>query len=219
MPLPFLGALGGALSSIAKPLIGGALSLFGGAKSDAANKDLQMKFAKNAIQWKVEDAKKAGIHPLYALGAPTMSPSVSVGQTGAALADMGQDISRAVAVGGNEVDRKIQALSLERAGLENELLRTQINRAQMPPPSPIGSKSIIAGQSQTPAIAVGGQVFNTDPGTSDAQVIQNRYGEPAEWLAAPVIAWQDLKKHLAGKSVFEIMKMIDDRTKVFGPSR
>ena len=31
---------------------------------------------KNNIQWRVEDAKKAGLHPLYALGAPTISNTV-----------------------------------------------------------------------------------------------------------------------------------------------
>lgn len=30
----------------------------------------------NQIQWRVKDAEKAGVHPLYALGAPTVSPAV-----------------------------------------------------------------------------------------------------------------------------------------------
>lgn len=38
------------------------------------------------IQWRVEDAKKAGIHPLYALGANISSPTVTTGSTGSDLA-------------------------------------------------------------------------------------------------------------------------------------
>ena len=38
-------------------------------KANATNLHL----AKNSIKYRVEDAKQSGIHPLYALGAPTMS--------------------------------------------------------------------------------------------------------------------------------------------------
>lgn len=38
------------------------------------------------IQWRVEDAKKAGIHPLYAMGANIGSPTVTAGSAGADLA-------------------------------------------------------------------------------------------------------------------------------------
>lgn len=42
--------------------------------------DLAREFAKNGIQWRVEDAKKAGLHPLYALGAgATASPPQLLG--------------------------------------------------------------------------------------------------------------------------------------------
>lgn len=47
----------------------------------AKNADLQKTFAKMGVQWRVNDAKKAGIHPLAALGAQTFSGSpISVGQ-------------------------------------------------------------------------------------------------------------------------------------------
>jgi hypothetical protein len=41
------------------------------------NAALQREFAQNSIQWKVKDAKKAGLHPLYGIGANTVSPSAS----------------------------------------------------------------------------------------------------------------------------------------------
>lgn len=61
----------------------------------------QKKFAQNAIQWKVADAIKAGIHPLYALGAETVSfQPTGVGSAdmafGKGIADAGQHLGRAV---------------------------------------------------------------------------------------------------------------------------
>ena len=35
----------------------------------------QYEFAQTSVQWKAEDARKAGLHPLFALGAPTQAPS------------------------------------------------------------------------------------------------------------------------------------------------
>lgn len=83
---------------------------------------MQREFAQHGLRWKVEDAKRAGIHPLYAVGAPAQSPSpVSVTQqpkTGVAegLAAAGQNISRAV-----------QATMSERERLQNDLLKAQID--------------------------------------------------------------------------------------------
>lgn len=43
--------------------------------NNRTNNQLQYDFAQKGIQWRVNDAKKAGIHPLAALGANTNSPS------------------------------------------------------------------------------------------------------------------------------------------------
>src|SRR5262245_6914522 len=69
--------------------------------------DMQREFAQHGIQWKVEDAKRAGIHPLYALGASTSSPSpvhVQGGDYGISAA--GQDVSRAIMASQDADDRK-----------------------------------------------------------------------------------------------------------------
>lgn len=116
--------LGGSLISAGSKLLG---SLFGGSNDDTW--DHTKTLAKNQIQWKVADAKAAGVSPLYALGAPTMSYSGSVGgepSLGSTLSDMGQDIGRAVAAKQTAPERAVQALVLEKAGLENEYLREQI---------------------------------------------------------------------------------------------
>jgi hypothetical protein len=105
-----------------------------------ANKNiaLQKKFAKRGIRWKVRDATKAGLHPLAALGAQTHSfAPVSAGQqayTGQASAysQAGQDIGGSIqanmptAVAQRKQDAAMANLALERAGLENQLLKAQI---------------------------------------------------------------------------------------------
>lgn len=148
-------------------LISAAASMFGGMKAQKSqekmaeqNIALQKQFAQEGIQWKVADAKAAGIHPLYALGAQTHSFSpVSVGDSlSASFANAGQDIGRAinaVSNGSQRVDaitRAAQGLALEKAGLENELLRSQIRRnnsAGTPPPSPAGAAWAMPGQGAT----------------------------------------------------------------------
>lgn len=43
------------------------------------NRDMQKDFAKHGIRWRVQDGLKAGVHPLYAIGAnvPSFSPVMS----------------------------------------------------------------------------------------------------------------------------------------------
>lgn len=102
---------------------------------------LQREFAQNSIQWRVQDAKAAGLHPLAALGAQTQSYSpISVGyQPGSAMpnavAQMGQDIGRAVSARGTQQERAYQAttqaLSLRRMELENQVLENQVNASRL----------------------------------------------------------------------------------------
>lgn len=102
------------------------------------NMALQREFAQSGVQWKVADAQKAGIHPLAALGANTTSFSpVSLGDLkGSNFGEMGQDIGRAVKAAMSDQDRaeetrrEAEKLTLEKAGLENEILRTELASKQ-----------------------------------------------------------------------------------------
>jgi hypothetical protein len=60
--------------------------------SDQKNYEMQKEFAQNSIQWKTQDAKKAGIHPLSAIGAQSISasPSYVGGDPGAGVRGAGQ---------------------------------------------------------------------------------------------------------------------------------
>lgn len=133
------------------PAIGAAASLAGGllgqssaaaARGDAErlaseNIKLQKDFAQQGIRWKVNDAKLAGIHPLAALGANTMSFSPVSISGGAdmslanSVSNMGQDISRAVNATrtSNERERAMmdtaRAYQLEGLRLDNEIKRAE----------------------------------------------------------------------------------------------
>lgn len=178
MVLPLIGAAIGGISSI----VGGAMQSAATRDANQKNYEAQKEFAKEGLRWKVEDAKKAGIHPVYAVGAPTQSFSPSfVGDTamGQSMASAGQDIGRAVATTATGPERQYQAqmasLALDRASLENELLRTQIRRqvVETGPSFPVaGGEAVIApGVLRTVAgdLALGPH--------STAQQAETEYGE------------------------------------------
>lgn len=109
------------------------------------NVALQKEFAQNGVQWKAKDSLAAGVHPLFGLGAQTTSFSpVSVGSStpsyygdssrtpdmsmANAVSNMGQDIGRAIDATQTQAQRLLTGFQLERAKLENDLLRVNIAR-------------------------------------------------------------------------------------------
>lgn len=205
----------GPIISAGSNILGGiAGSIFG---DDAADEQAQMQKDQlhHGIEYRVKDAIRAGIHPLYALGANVQSyQPVSVGDSlGPALAAAGQDIGRAVDAAGNPDQRAgraiVDRLSIEGLQLDNDIKRAQIasmnakTRAQVGPAFPAQG-----------ALLMGGTRINPDPNTSDSQAFESRYGEPAEWIASPGIAWNDLKHNVGNMSFLDMLRWIDDRTKV-----
>jgi hypothetical protein len=96
-------------------------------KINKQNNALQREFAQHGIQWKVADAKAAGIHPLAALGAQTHSfqPS-SIGMESVApdLTKMGQSVSRAANATKNHTAR-MQSLMEDKLTAEISLINAQ----------------------------------------------------------------------------------------------
>ena len=141
----------GLLSAIAGPAIGGVLgtvgSLIEGSKNRKFQKqqfgrevdfareqaDIQKEFAQKAVQWKTDDARKAGIHPLAAMGANTMSftpqsvgsPSMSGTEYG--FEKMGQNLGRVINKAMNSHEREFNRLKLDNMRKRNELLDAEIN--------------------------------------------------------------------------------------------
>jgi len=212
-------------------LITAGTSLLGGflardAQSDAndrmvvekeKDRALSKEFAQNGVSWKVDDARRAGIHPLIALGGTGASYSGSAmsfaPETGVAhgLAAAGQDIGRAVNATRTASQRddafttSINALALERAGLENELLKSKIGQlrsAQNNPPMPTASTDftvpVAEKPEERPLLRTGRGAVTTDDRVSNAEDFEKRYGEMSDWAFGPYIAWRDLQKNYPG---------------------
>lgn len=177
------------------------------ARQAELNRQMQLQFAKEGIRWKVEDAKHAGIHPLYALGASTHSYSpVSVGGSadtslGQSMANAGQDLSRAInstRTGPERNDaftKTVQELTVQKMGLENELLGSQIAKlrqtANPPIPSPGGLVPIAEKFEDIPRLALGNGEFNVDRSVTNTDDATKRYGESADWWWGPYVMYRD----------------------------
>lgn len=176
----------------------------------AANEQLQREFANNAISWRVADAKRAGIHPLYALGAPTMSPAVSLGNDpmAAAVGSMGQDIGRAVDAGLTGDQKALgkvgTALSLENMQLQNDLLRSRIAmmNTSRNPSLPVGlgpDPNIIEGQ--------GDAGIKVKPG--ETEVVAGDNASQAA-VVVPDVAFSETKTGLAPIPSKSVKEQIED---------
>lgn len=183
--------------SIAQGVANGALSgvsayLNADAAKKASKKDYKRakEFAQNSIQWRVADAAAAGVSPLFALGAPTMSysgSSVGVDPVASGLEAMGQNISRAALANtepASKVDTALQALMIERGTLENDKLRAELMLLKQPgsPPgislSPGGKADRLGGGGEW-ARDANGNAFPLPPGMS-AQAFQDQFGDVLE---------------------------------------
>lgn len=169
------------LSAIAS--IGG--SIISGLFGKSAAKDAQ-KREDTSIQRRVEDAKKAGIHPLAALGA-NVSPVTAMPSVGSAF---GEGIKEAA------------PLLSEKASLENDLLRAQIRQTDAATSvAAATSRSMIADataktrglgddgpdlanplkpQRERSRVAIGPGVDLRTAGSADAQTAEDRYGNVIE---------------------------------------
>lgn len=156
MAWPVLAALG----------VQSALDFFGARKNrkeqrrvNAKNEQMQRDFAQQGVRWRVEDARAAGVHPVFAMGGSGASASPShVGDTsmGSAWSSMGQNFSRAISATKTKRERLLDQAMLERAGLENQLLRERIasevhGRRNVGPPFPAGT-NFLPGQGDGPFV-------------------------------------------------------------------
>lgn len=81
----------------------------------------QAQFAQQGIRWKVDDAKAAGIHPLYALGASTHSYQPQAVMSGGSWQDVGRSVGQAV-------QQQREASRLAEAESESRLAREAAER-------------------------------------------------------------------------------------------
>lgn len=130
-----LGSILGAIGSVAGGILTNKANAEAAEDAQKFNAEMQLKFAKNALQWKAKDAEKAGISKVFAMGAPAQSftPS-SVGSTSSYdfLGSAGQNIGRAMEAGMSNPQRvdaltkTAQAIQLEGLSLDNDIKRAQL---------------------------------------------------------------------------------------------
>lgn len=192
MALQTIGAIGGLLGGLGQAA-GGVAGLFGGGGNNNSylsyinahqDREFQRAAMQDGIKWRVNDAKEAGIHPLYALGAPTFSPSPTSINTSSGGADltpeylkqMGQGLERAIHStltpgerGLDAAGKIMQAQQIERGELSNELLRAQI----------AAQRALLTGSQVGPPNPAGGGGFSI-PGQVSSQSMGNYKVEPSE---------------------------------------
>lgn len=229
------------LLAAALPAIGSAIGgyLQGEASEKNAERNIQMQreFAQQGIRWKVEDAKAAGVHPLFALGASTHSfAPVSVGQNGmaSALTSMGQGVGRAInatQTGSERVSSYSEAaskLQLDNMALQNQLLASRVallNQGGGNPPLPEagGLPSIPQDTKQDPRppLQMGGTQISTDPGTSNMQKFEDRYGDegPVPWTLQIGVAYQDLVRNYGSPATWPIQVMREAYSRLSSEAR
>lgn len=104
-------------------------------ETNQANIDMTYDLANTSIQRRVRDAMEAGINPLYAVGAPTMSPTVPIQnpQPGNSLNHLANTLSQAASLASNSPNNMDTQMKL----MNHELLKHQLAEAkksnQMPP--------------------------------------------------------------------------------------
>lgn len=229
--IPLISAGVGALSSLAGAFLNRSAARDAAAENARVqaeqaerNRQMQLQFAKEGIRWKVDDARAAGIHPLYALGANTVSYSpVNVGQSsvadtsmGSALASAGQDVSRAINATRTSGERQtafnqtVQDLQLSNMGLQNELLAAQIQklRANANPPMPsISDQGPVPEEDKwgkIPKLIIGGSNVTTDKSTASMKEFSDRYGDEGlpQWAIAPYVMWRDYVSSVAANDEY-----------------
>lgn len=129
------------------------------------NIEMQREFAQNGVSWRAADAEKAGIHPLYAMGAQTHSFSpVSVNSPiDDSMSDFysktGQNITRAITSTQTEDQRQLSKLQLasmqtqiDGQMIENQIKASQLQKMNSTGPAMAGSENFIPGQGNSPII-------------------------------------------------------------------
>lgn len=156
-------------------LISGGMSLLGGligqsqqSKQLKSQQNLQREFAQNQLQWKAQDAEKAGISKLFAMGAPTTSYApVSVGASplGTSVADAGQQIGRAMEAQAGPAGRVANAqLQLIQAQADGQKIDNVIKQQGL------ASSLALRNQPGTPPAVHGEDVTAHIPGQGDSEI-------------------------------------------------
>lgn len=190
---PFSDVLGGAISSVTD-VIGGQLAAAQNRQSQRYSTDVAREFAQNGIQWRVADAKAAGLHPLAALGMmPAQSTPMILGDTGGeGLAHAGQSIGNALTRQQSTEDKSLENAQLQL--LHAQTAETDARRVAIM--SDIGLKSQAAGQ----GTGLGPQHESNIEGQAP-NVPLDRASGMIDLKGAPIISHKDSQPHMQSGTI------------------
>lgn len=170
--------LGGAQGAAAGGQIGASIG--GAFGSDGRNRtkwnyrtaiDYDFVHRRNRLKQEVIGARRAGLHPLAALGIAPSGQSVSVPHAMPGQSQSGSAISDAI----GSVARRFQDAQLEKANLENDLIREQIRASKVATTAQAANSGGAMGPDR---LQVGDQVLYPDPARgSDLEIIGAHYGD------------------------------------------
>lgn len=162
--------------------IGGLMSMENQNKLAQRQEDLQREFAQNSIQWRVNDAKKAGIHPLAALGSQGISynPSYVGGDNfGGSQASISYEPEKKVDEKTQAYNDKVNELNLrmqEANTREAEANATLAERSLISNPKNTGGILFGAAQTKGSLINQTGVGHSASPTSMPGQASVNPYG-------------------------------------------
>lgn len=133
---------------------------------------------------------------------------------GPSLAAAGQDVSRAInatRTGKERVDAftsTMQKLQLQRAGLENDLLASQISKINQAGGNPPMPGALIPGEDKPqdrPVLGALNRKWETYPGASNAEEAEKRYGEVGEFIAGAGNMIQDIGYNMSKSDLLKLL--------------
>lgn len=163
---------------------------------------------KNKVQWTVADAKKAGIHPLAALGSP-VSGSWAQWQGQAPQMEYTAQASNTGSAVGNALGKFGQAMQefqIASAATEFERQRIQLEKERLELLGAATSRSAIMRAEEAGPTRFAGMDFEKSGAFDDAQKLQDRWGEWAEWVFGPFIFAGDAGKTAVGSAAAQVEK-------------
>lgn len=184
-------------------ILGGVMSDRSTSRQNAQNVAYQKEFAQKGVQWKVEDAKKAGLHPLYALGANTTSFS-PVPVTGSATGD-------AIARGASNIVKNMSQSKMNK--LQTDLVEAQIQESRSRSIAALAQakatnaeadfvtkQAIESAHARDTQLKAGGVPITKDSNWSDTQDMEDRYGDVAGAIYGLAVGGADAAKTVIGKA-------------------
>lgn len=216
------------------PALLSAATAIGGKLYDAHNAKKAAQF--NPVLKRVKDAQAAGVHPVYALGASgldTPPAQVSFADT---LGKAGQSVGDALSKSADHEGKALKALLLEKAGLENDLLRTQIAKSRVEmstTPTQPGpeTKYVIPGQGETayanprhklndpqytPSARIMGIDFPRSGRYSDGQTYEDAYGDGPSNIPGGLSMVDDIVTQWGPRALARLRELIPSIRRVPG---